>query len=487
MTSVDPVDLIVFGGSGDLAMRKLLPGIYHLHKNGHLPESSRVIGVARSEVARDAYLSDVENSCRQHVPAPDFTTQDWQKFAEQLDYLQMDAARAEDYGPLAERLREEAQRIRVFYLATTSELFPLICEHLARAGLITPQSRVVLEKPIGYDLASAQRISERVSAVFAEQQIYRIDHYLGKETVQNLIALRFGNALFEPLWRRSWISHVQITVAEEIGVTGQGKVYEQTGALRDMVQNHLLQLLCILAMEPPTSIDPDAVRDEKLKVLRALHPLSGEEAISKTVRGQYRAGTAGRASVPGYGEEPGIAPDSRTETFVALKAEIDTWRWAGVPFYLRTGKRLAERVAEIVVVFREVPHLIFETASGLMSPNHLVIRLQPDEGLKLFLMAKAPGDEMRLRPVSLNLGFAETFKAHQTDPHERLLIEIIRGRLALFVRHDELQAAWRWIDPILKTWEAEGDRPRPYTAGTWGPAAATVLISRDGFSWYEES
>lgn len=477
-------DMVVFGGSGDLAMRKLLPALYYCQKNRQLP-AGRIIGVSRGDLTRADYLDKIDRNFRRFIPAQDLTPFDWQAFQERLDYRRVDAMTADDYRLLSQLLKDSEDRVRVFYLATAPDLFSIICEHLAQAGLVTAQARVVLEKPLGHSLTSAQQINKQVGAVFAEHQIYRIDHYLAKETVQNLMVLRFGNPFFEPLWRSKWISHVQITVAEQLGIEGRGKYYDRAGALRDVVQNHLLQLLCLLAMEPPNSIDPDAIRDEKLKILRALRPLS-PEAIKGIVRGQYRAGAINGVPVPGYLQEPAVELDSRTETFVALRAEIGSWRWAGVPFFLRTGKRLQEKVSELVVYFREVPHCIFEPAFGAIEPNHLVIRLQPDESIKLFLMAKTPGDEMKLRPVHLNLNFAKTFRTRQPDAYERLLMDIIRGKLTLFMRHDEQDAAWRWIEPILNAWEATRDGPKPYTAGSWGPAASTALISRDGFLWYEE-
>jgi glucose-6-phosphate 1-dehydrogenase len=325
-----------------------------------------------------------------------------------------------------------------------------------------------------------------VGASFSEEQIYRIDHYLGKETVQNLMALRFGNMLFEPLWRRGRIQHVQITVGEQIGVGSRGQFYDQTGALRDMVQNHLLQLLCILAMEPPANIAADSVRDEKLKVLRALRPLAGNDVAEKTVRGQYKAGAAAGSPVVGYLEEAGIPADSVTETFVSLKVEIESWRWAGVPFYLRTGKRLQESLAEIVVTFEDVPHEIFEKSNRAHSNNRLVIRLQPDENIMLTILAKKPGGGMNLKPVSLNLNLANTAKQRHLDAYERLLMDIVQGNLTLFMRRDELDAAWRWIDPIREAWQQQDEKPKTYTAGTWGPAASSALIERDGFSWNDE-
>jgi glucose-6-phosphate 1-dehydrogenase len=375
---------------------------------------------------------------------------------------------------------------RIFFLSTAPALFAGICDQIGRIGLATPRSRVVLEKPLGQDLASAASINEHVAAIFSEPQIFRIDHYLGKEAVQNLLALRFGNALFEPLWRRGRIRHVQITVAEALGAEGRGAFYDQTGALRDMVQNHMLQLLCIIAMEPPATSDADAMRDEKLKVLRALRPIVGADVLSKTVRGQYKAGASAGKPVPGYLEEVGVPADSATETFVAIKAEIDNWRWAGVPFFLRTGKRLQEKLGEIVITFDDVPHSIFGGAARGQAPNRLTISLQPKDSITLTILAKNPGETMRLKPVDLSLDLAESFKTRQLDAYERLLTDVIKGNLTLFMRRDELDAAWRWIDPIREGWQQHDEAPKLYTAGTWGPAAASSLISRDGFSWNGE-
>jgi glucose-6-phosphate 1-dehydrogenase len=373
------------------------------------------------------------------------------------------------------------------FLSTAPSLFTLTCDNLAAAGIVTPKSRIVLEKPLGHDRASAELINRNVGAIFAEHQIYRIDHYLGKETVQNLIALRFGNTLFEPLWRRGRIRHVQITVAEQLGVEGRGQFYDHTGALRDMVQNHLLQLVCILAMEPPPTSDPDAVRDEKLKVLRALRPILDRDVQAKTVRGQYKAGAVSGQTVPGYLDEEGVPADSTTETFVALKAEIDTWRWAGVPFYLRTGKRLQDRVTEIVITFEDVPHSIFEDGGREgRSPNRLVIRLQPQESITLTILAKMPGEVMRLKPVNLALDLADSFKEKRVDAYERLLMDVVKGNLTLFMRRDELDAAWRWIDPIREGWARHDERIKSYVAGSWGPAASSALVGRDGFAWEDE-
>ena len=485
MQKLDTFDMVLFGGTGDLALRKLVPALYRRHVAGQMGSSSRVLAVARSGLSREDYLAQIEASCRKHLGTGEFTDARWQAFAAQVDYVQVDATEAKDFRKLQAALAGREDAVRVIFLSTAPSLFTLTCDNLAGANIVTPKSRVVLEKPLGHDRASADLINRSVGAIFAEHQIYRIDHYLGKETVQNLIALRFGNTLFEPLWRRGRIRHVQITIAEQLGVEGRGSFYEHTGALRDMVQNHLLQLVCILAMEPPTSSDPDAVRDEKLKVLRALRPITGSAVQNKTVRGQYRAGAVSGQPVPGYLDESGVAADSTTETFVALKAEIDTWRWAGVPFYLRTGKRLADRVTEIVVTFEDVPHSIFD-GTGPSAPNRLVIRLQPQESITLTILAKMPGETMRLKPVDLALDLAGTFKEQRLDAYERLLTDVVKGNLTLFMRRDELDAAWRWIDPIREGWAQHDERLKTYVAGSWGPAASSAMISRDGFAWQDE-
>ena len=356
---------------------------------------------------------------------------------------------------------------------------------MAEAKLNHHNSRVVLEKPLGNDLNSSNDINDYVAKFFNEQQIYRIDHFLGKESVQNLMAIRFGNTLFEALWRRQWVHSVQITVAEDIGVGSRGDFYEHTGALRDMLQNHLLQMLCIVAMEPPSSLDADVIRDEKLKVLRSLKPLSEDDVLNNVIRGQYKAGAIAGQPVKGYLEEDKIVPNSHTETFVALKAEIQNWRWAGVPFYLRTGKRMQEKVAEIVIQFKDIPCKIFPTSGGTFA-NRLIIRIQPEETVKLFFLAKQPGDTNRLQPVYLDLDFNEMFHARRTDGYERLLLDITRGNLSLFVRRDEQIAAWKWVEPILGTWKNLRVAPKQYTAGTWGPASSSALLARDGLYWHEE-
>ncbi len=480
-------DLVLFGGGGDLAMRKLLPALYARDRAKDLPASARLICVGRHESSTAQFLDAVNETARPHIPEANFDAALWASFCNRITYVALDADDLATYPALTAVMRRDPGLTRVFYLATPPGLFAHICQNLAAAGLANDQSRVVLEKPLGRDLASAKQINKDVGEVFAESQIFRIDHYLGKEGVQNLLALRFGNVLFEPLWRREWISDVQITIAEEIGVGNRMGYYENSGALRDMLQNHLLQLLCIVAMEPPLTVTPDAVRDEKLKVLKSLKRFTHTTLAQNVIRGQYRAGHVGGAPVPAYRKEPDANPASRTETYVAVRAEIDTWRWAGVPFYLRTGKRMADQLAEIVVRFKPIPHSIFAQPTGSFQPNCLVIRLQPDEGLHLNLMAKTPGDGMRLKPVELELDFRETFKTPRMDAYERLLLDVLRNQLTLFMRSDELEAAWEWVEPILDFWEHEDNEPIPYTAGSWGPAAASALIGRDGLQWREEA
>ncbi|MFM9435360.1 glucose-6-phosphate 1-dehydrogenase [Janthinobacterium sp. CG_23.3] len=480
-------DLVLFGGSGDLSMRKLLPAMYARDVANDLPASSRIICVGRQDCGQDEFLKTVEANSKPHIKATTLTAPAWTKFCQRIVYVSLNATDADSYAPLVAALRPEPALTRVYYLATPPHLFAQICDNLAANSLVTPNSRVVLEKPLGRDLASAKQINAEVGQVFAETQIYRIDHYLGKETVQNLMALRFGNILFEPLWRREWISDVQITIAEKLGVGNRMGYYDTSGALRDMLQNHLLQLLCIVAMEPPTSISSDAVRDSKLQVLRSLKKFTPTTLAQNIVRGQYRAGHVDGKAVPSYRDEPDAPEHSHTETFVALKAEIDTWRWAGVPFYLRTGKRMADSLAEIVVRFKPIPHSIFAQPTSSFQPNCLVIRLQPDEGLRMNLMAKTPGDGMRLKPAELELDFRESFKTPRMDAYERLLLDVLRGQLTLFMRGDELEAAWEWVEPILDHWEDSDNAPIPYTAGTWGPAAASALIGRDGLQWREEA
>jgi len=484
---VDTFDLIIFGGTGDLAMRKLLPALYHRDRDGQVTADSRIIAASRGALTREKYLASIEKALRQNLPDGEFDAAHWKMFRKRVHYVQADAFAPDNWGRLVKKLAGHEQRTRVAYLATAPSLFGAIAKGLKTNGLITEQSRIVLEKPVGRDYASASEINNAVGDCFEENQVYRIDHYLGKETVQNLLALRFGNSLFEPLWRRGSIDHVQITVAEELGVGGRSEFYNRVGALRDMVQNHMLQLVCLFAMEPPSSLHHDAVRDEKIKVLRSLKPISIEQVRANTVRGQYTAGAISKSTVPGYLDELGDEPSS-TETFVALKLEIENWRWSNVPFYLRTGKRLPAKHSEIVVQFEAVPHSIFPEQKYNVLPNLLRIRLQPDEGVQLSVMAKEPGPGgFNLKPVSLDLSFAETFGLRYPDAYERLLMEVLRGNPALFMRRDEIESAWHWIDGIIDGWEATSQKVESYVAGSWGPTASSLLLDRDGRAWHTDS
>jgi glucose-6-phosphate 1-dehydrogenase len=485
---VAPFDLVVFGGAGDLAMRKLLPALYERERDGRLPEDGNIIAVARSPMSEDEYRKRAEQALKDHVPRDTLDPTLVARFIKRLRYVACDASNPQELAAKLKPLLPDKGHVRAFYLATAPSLFGPICQALGGAGLAAKDSRVVLEKPLGHDLASSRAVNDQVGAVFSEDRVFRIDHYLGKETVQNLMALRFANRLFERLWTASEIDHVQITVAETLGVEGRGDYYDRTGALRDMVQNHLMQLLCLVAMEPPARLDADAVRDEKVKVLKSLRPITGAEAAQLTVRGQYTAGAIDGQAVPGYAQEIGSNKQTRTETFVALKVSIDNWRWSGVPFYLRTGKRLAERRSDIVVQFRSVPHLIFPTSAGELIDNRLVIRLQPDEGIHLMLTTKTPTPgKLRLQRSALNLSFAETLHMRMPDAYERLVTDVLRGNQTLFMRRDEVEWAWRFIEPIHEAWAAAGDSPKNYPAGSWGPAASTALIARDDRAWREES
>ena len=489
MAKIIPVpvfDGVVFGATGDLTLRKLLPALYYRFRDGQMPPDARIFGAARSNLSDDAFRDRARDALAKHVPKDALEPEQVEAFCQRLFYVAIDAAKpASDWSALRDALDEA--RVRMFYLATSPDLYGPICRNLKDAGLITAESRVVLEKPIGHDLESARAINDDVGAVFAEKQTFRIDHYLGKETVQNLMALRFANSIFERLWTSDVIDHVQITVAETVGVEGRGGYYDHSGAMRDMVQNHILQLLCLIAMEPPVSLDADRVRDEKLKVLRALRPIAAHEAATLTVRGQYAAGAVEGKPVPGYLTDLGGDETSRTETFVALKAEVRSWRWANVPFYLRTGKRLPQKVSEIVLQFRALPFSIFPAELGGFEPNRLIIRLQPEEGMRLEMMTKEPGPGgLRLRPTGLDISFEKAFGLRYADAYERLLMDTVRGNATLFMRRDEVEAAWTWADPILDAWAAQPEPPRPYPGGSWGPTAAIALIERDGRTWHEE-
>jgi glucose-6-phosphate 1-dehydrogenase len=481
-------DLILFGGTGDLAWRKLMPALFQAFRHGTLPAGGRIIGVGREALSSDDYRSRIQARFDAVDLAKRPSQDEFKQFAALLEFARMDLSRPDDYTTLAQTIKARGADTVVMYVATAPALFTTVCEQLAAAGLNTSNVRVVLEKPLGHDLASNRAINRAVRALFSEKQIFRIDHYLGKPAVQNLFALRFGNALFEPLWRREHIANIQITIAEELGVEKRGAFYENTGALRDMVQNHALQLLCAIAMEPPINAHADAIRDEKLKVLRSLKPWTAESLKQDVIRGQYAAGTVGGAAVPAYREELGVAPASNTETFVALRTEISNWRWAGVPFYIRTGKRLAGRDAHIEVNFRPTPHAIFNSPGNI--GNSLVINLQPKDGLELHLLAQGQDNRRNsnaLAPVQLDLDFDKRFGSNRVGAYERLLLDVIDGRLNLFVRSDEQEEAWRWVEPILEHWAADAQGPRLYSCGTWGPSAASAMIARDGYCWSEEA
>ncbi|RLP22953.1 glucose-6-phosphate dehydrogenase [Mesorhizobium sp. YM1C-6-2] len=483
---VDPFDFIIFGGTGDLSERKLLPALYHRQRDHQFSEPTRIIGTSRSKLSDEEFQEFARKAIKEHVQKEYIDKAEVEKFVSRLSYVPADATTGSGFDALKKAIGN-SKSIRAFYLAVTPALFGDIAAQLKKHEMITPDSRIVVEKPIGRDLTSAKALNDQIGGVFGEHQIFRIDHYLGKETVQNLMALRFANALYEPLWNSAHIDHVQITVAETVGLEDRVTYYDTAGALRDMVQNHMLQLLCLVAMEPPSSMDANAVRDEKLKVLRSLKRVNGQEAPKATVRGQYRAGASSGGAVKGYLEELG-KPDSTTETFVALKAEINNWRWAGVPFYLRTGKRLATRVSEIVIEFKPVPYNIFGESAGNVSPNQLVIRLQPDEGVKQYIMVKDPGPGgMRLRQLPLDMSFAQSFDGRSPDAYERLVMDVIRGNQTLFMRRDEVEAAWTWVDPILNAWAESRQEAQGYTAGTWGPSASIALIERDGRTWHESN
>jgi glucose-6-phosphate 1-dehydrogenase len=483
---VETFDCVVFGATGDLTLRKLLPALYYRFRDGQVPPDSHVLAVARSGLDDDAYRKRASKALREHVVRDDLDPDAADRFCRRLSYIRLDATDPKaDWRALAEVF--DLARVRVFYLATSPELYGPICRNIGMHGLASERSRVVLEKPIGHDLASAREINDEVGAVFSETQTYRIDHYLGKETVQNLLALRFANTIFERLWNADVIDHVQITVAETVGLEQRGGYYDRSGALRDMVQNHMLQLLCLVAMDPPVSLEADRVRDEKLKVLRALRPFEPHETPTLTVRGQYTQGAIDGQPVGGYIADLNGPDTSHTETFVALKADVRTWRWANVPFYLRTGKRMPQKVSEIVIQYRALPFSIFPPDVAEWTPNKLIIRLQPEEGMRLAMMTKDPGPGgLRLSPTALDIRFEKTFGMRFPDAYERLLMDTVRGNATLFMRRDEVEAAWGWVEPILEAWSSRPDQPRAYPAGTWGPTAAIALIERDGRTWHEE-
>jgi len=479
---VDEFDLVIFGATGDLARRKILPGLYRRFLAGQMPATARIIGAARSEMDDAGFRDLVRGAIEEFVDAPKRDTAQIEAFLGAMHYVPIDATGEGGWKILKKLVRQDV--IQAFYFSVAPSLFGALAERLHSNGIANPQARIVVEKPFGRDLASAQALNATLAEHFLETQIYRIDHYLGKETVQNLMAVRFANILFEPLWNSQYIDHVQITVAETVGVGGRGAYYDRSGAMRDMVQNHLMQLLCLIAMEPPYHFDPNAVRDEKLKVIRALQPVAAEDIVRGQYLGHKRADGTG---VPGFIEDS-ENPASKTESYIAMKVEIANWRWKGTPFYLRTGKKLRARTSEIAITFKEPPHSIFDGAEGWRE-NVLVIRLQPNEGMNLKVMIKEPGPGgMRLVQVPLDMSFAEALGeegADIPDAYERLIMDVIRGDQTLFMRGDEVEAAWEWADPIINGWETRGDKPQGYDAGTSGPEDSLMLMHRDGRRWRE--
>ena len=479
--------LVIFGATGDLAERMLLPSLYCLHRDGLLPDGLRILGSSRSELSEQAFHDKVRASVENRVPAGEFQADALLSFLQRVHYQPAAFDDEPAFAQLSDRIRELRTGNVVYHLSTAPKFYAAISARLRCAGLSGAGTRVMLEKPIGLDLASAGAINDGVGTAFDEDRIFRVDHYLGKEGVQNLLALRFGNALFEPLWNARHIEQVQITVAETIGVEGRAEYYDESGAVRDMLQNHMLQLLCLTAMEPPSHFDPSAVRNEKLKVLRSLKPLGAADIATHSVFGQYTAGAVEGVAVPGYAQE--LARSSKTETFVALRLAIDNWRWSGVPFYLRTGKRMPQRATEIYLQFRAVPHSIFEVGGAQVQQNALVIHLQPEERIELKLMNKTPGLDrggVKLSEVALDLDWRDAFRSiRRRLAYERLYLDAIEGNGTLFVRRDETETAWAWVDGVLAAQRAQGNAPKPYPAGTWGPSSAVTLTERFGHSWRE--
>jgi len=484
-----PLALVIFGATGDLTRRKLMPAVYRLFSDGLLPEHFAVVGFARENIGDDEFRGRMRAALAEFAEEPGEA--EWARFAPRLSYVGTVFDDPGGFQRLRERLeaadrREGTAGNRLYYLAVPPGVMELVAEQLDRAGLVCDPrdecfSRIIAEKPFGHDLESAKQLNEELHRVFDESQIFRIDHYLGKETTQNILVFRFGNVVWEPVWNRTYVDHVEITVGETVGVEQRAGYYEKAGALRDMVQSHLLQLLALVAMEAPASYDADSIRSEKVKVLRSVRPIRGEDVAHDAVRGQYAASADGKLA--GYRQEPGVAPDSRTETFAALRVWIDNWRWAGVPFYLRTGKRLPAKVSEVVVRFRPAPHPILDRVEGdRPTPNALVLRIQPQEGISLFFEAKVPGMRGELRPVSMDFDYREAFGAESPEAYQRLLLDAMLGDATLFAREDEVVAAWTLVAPIVEAW-ARGGEPQPYPAGSWGPEGAEKLLRDDGRVW----
>lgn len=482
------VDLVLFGAMGDLSRRKLIPALYHLEGAGLISENSRIIGVARRDLDQASFINEVKNSLETFV-GDELKADIVDRFISRIDYQLLNFGEIESFKELADKIGNPAGDI-VYYFSTPPSIYQTICDGLEFAGLVRENSRVVMEKPIGHCLESSKVINDQVAKHFKESQIYRIDHYLGKETVMNLLVLRFANAMFSNNWDHNTIDHVQITVAESVGIEGRWGFYDDAGQMRDMVQNHLLQILSLLAMEPPATLHADSIRDEKLKVLKALRPITVQNIHEKVVKGQYSCGYIRGDAVPGYLEEEGANKQSSTETFVAIKAEIDNWRWAGVPFYLRTGKRLAKKHSEIVVYFKQQPHNLFQKSHAELPANKLTLRLQPDEGVEFSIINKVPGinkEHIKINETSLDLSFDQEFDTPRVvDAYERLLMEVLDGNQSLFVRRDEVEQAWQWVDGIINAWQVTDTKPKSYPAGSWGPNASITLMARDERHWDDE-
>jgi glucose-6-phosphate 1-dehydrogenase len=493
----EPCAVVIFGASGDLTRRKLMPALYNLARAQSLAAGFAVVGVGRREKTTDTFRTEMKKGVAEFSRLKPVDASVWLEFERSVSYVRGAAEDPATYASLRTELqRVDAERAtggnRLFYLAVPPSEFGPIVKGLRASELVQPPAphpdgkrwtRVVFEKPFGHDLASARALNDSVGAAFDESQVFRIDHYLGKETVQNLLVFRFANSLFEPIWGRQHVDHVQITVAEGLGVEGRGRFYEQTGVTRDIVENHMMQLLCLTAMEPPISLSADAVRDEKVKVLRSLRPMATSEVASNVVRGQYTGGIVQGESVRGYRDEPDVSPESRVETFVAMRVLVDNWRWSGVPFYVRAGKRLARRVTEIAVVFRETPHTLFRARDDRITPNVLALRIQPDEGIALRFISKEPGQQTLLRDVAMDFRYGTTFGSNTPEAYERLLLDAMRGDATLFTRRDEVEGQWEYIDQVLRVWAEDPTNPPTYAAGSWGPEAAQELLAREGQRW----